>query len=84
MSCFYLLVIFTEHQRRSTPSPLREMASNRYLAGSEEQQEMDRGHGLFDATLQPVVKLYRIGMGPFIYLLFFEILFTGSSALAPF
>ena len=58
---FFLLVISTEHHReRSTES--REMASQTYSTLSEEQREMDKGRGLLDATMQPVVMLYRIGM----------------------
>ena len=38
------------------------MASERCLTLSEEQREMDEGHGMFEARMQPVVKLYRIGM----------------------
>ena len=56
----FLLVISTDHRERSTVS--REMASKRYSTLSEEQREMDDGRGLFDARMQPVVKLYRIGM----------------------
>ena len=63
---FFLLVISTEHHReRSTES--REMASPTYSTLSEEQRETDKGSGLFDTTMQPVVKLYRIGMYCFIY-----------------
>ena len=59
-------MISTEHHReRSTES--REMASQTYSTLSEEQREMDKGRGLLDATMQPVVKLYRIGMYCFIY-----------------
>ena len=62
--CF-ILVISTEHHReRSTLS--REMVSKRSMTCSEEQREMDQRHGLFDAKMQPVVKLYRIGMYCFI------------------
>ena len=56
----FLLVISTEHHReRSRVS--REMASTTYSTLSEEQSEMDNRRGLFDVTMQPVVKLYRIG-----------------------
>ena len=59
-------MISTEHHReRSTVS--REMASTTYSTLSEEQPEMDNGRGLIDAMMQPVVKLYRIGMYCFIY-----------------
>ena len=56
----FLLLNSTEHMERSTVST--EMASKRYSALSEEQPEMDEGRDLFDARMQPVVKLQRIGM----------------------
>ena len=40
----------------------REMASQTYSTLSEKQRETDKRRGLFDATMQPVVKLHRIGM----------------------
>ena len=49
---------------RSTES--REMASQTYSTLSEEQRETDKRRGLFDATMQPVVMLHRIGMYCFI------------------
>ena len=58
---FFLLVISTEHHRE-TSTESREMASQTYSTLSQEQRETDKGRGLFDATMQPVVKLYRIGM----------------------
>ena len=56
----FIPVLSTEHRER--PSVSTEMTSRRYSALSEEQPEMDEGRGLFDARMQPVVKLYRIGM----------------------
>ena len=56
------LVISTEHHRESS-TVSREMASKT----SEEQREMEKGRGLLDATMQPVVKLLRIGMYCFVY-----------------
>ena len=50
---------------RSTES--REMASQTYSTLSEEQRETDKRRGLFDAAMQPVVMLHRIGMYCFIY-----------------
>ena len=37
---------------------------------------MDQGPGLLDARLQPVVKLYRIGMYCLIYLVYRSAVFT--------
>ena len=45
----------------------REMASQTYSTLSEEQRETDKGSRVLNATMQPVVKLYRIGMQCFIY-----------------
>ena len=45
----------------------RKMASKRSSTLSEEQPEMEEGCGLFDARIQPVVKLYRIGMHCLVY-----------------
>ena len=37
------------------------MTSKRAAPLSEEEPEMDESPGLFDARMQPLVKLYRIG-----------------------
>ena len=55
----YLLVISTDKERSTL---LREVASGRHPTLSEDQREMDEGHGMVDARMQPVVKLYRIGL----------------------
>ena len=49
-------------ERRERPSVSTEMTSGRSSTLSEEQPEMDEGRKLLDARMQPVVKLYRIGM----------------------
>ena len=53
-------IFLTDLYERPTVSG--EMSSKRYSTLAEEQPEMDEGCGLFDARMQPVVKLYRIGM----------------------
>ena len=54
------MISIEDHRERFTES--REMASTTYSTLSEEQRETDKRPGLFDATMQPVVKLLRIGM----------------------
>ena len=61
MKLFLLVVSTEQHRERSTAS--REMmASQTYSTMSVEKQEADQGRGGLCATVQPVVKLYRIGM----------------------
>ena len=59
VSKLFLPLISTEHKEWSSVS--RQMVSKSYSTLSEEQPEMDEGRGLFDAMMQPVVKLNRIG-----------------------
>ena len=63
MMKLFLLVVSTEQHRERSTASREMMASQTYSTMSVEKQEAEQGRGGLCATMmQPVVKLYRIGM----------------------